>query len=119
MIDTSTLRASSWIGVRSSCRRVRLSVLESRSQASRSSSAWTWSATRSTTAANSAALEPKFWKITGSLTPTSAATSDTFPARYPAPENTSTAAARIDSRRWAAFSRVRRGGATSRRAFAT
>ena len=33
------------------------------------------------TAANSAAFEPKFWKITGSVTPTRAATSETFVAR--------------------------------------
>ena len=38
-------------------------------------------ATRSSTAAYSAAFEPKFWKITGSLTPTLAATSETLPAR--------------------------------------
>ena len=68
-------------------------------------------AARSSTAANKAAFEPKFWKITGSLTPILAATSDTFPARYPAAANTSTAALTIVSRRCSALSRLRRTGA--------
>src|SRR5579859_351862 len=72
-----------------------------------SSSALRSSATRSSTAANRAAFEPKFWKITGSVTPTLAATSDTFPARYPAAVNTSVAAFRIDSRRCPALIRCR------------
>src|SRR5579863_437766 len=72
-----------------------------------SSSALRSSATRSSTAANRAAFEPKFWKITGSVTPTLAATSDTFPARYPAVVNTSVAAFRIDSRRCPALIRCR------------
>ena len=55
-----------------------------------------------------AAFEPKFWKMTGSVTPIRSATSETFAARYPAWANTSVAACRIVSRRSAAGRRVLR-----------
>jgi hypothetical protein len=46
-----------------------------------SSDARASAAARSTTAANSPAFEPKFWKITVSVTPTRSATSETLAAR--------------------------------------
>ncbi|HEY1824298.1 MAG TPA: hypothetical protein VGG83_30705 [Trebonia sp.] len=52
-------------------------------------------------------MEPKFWKMTGSVTPVLAATSETFAPRYPDRANTSVAARRIVSRRSAAGRRVR------------